>query len=578
MTIEVLSDDILLNIFRHNLNETPRFWPTLACVCRRWRQIILTSPLGLNLRLHCTHGTPVLKALACWPALPIIVKYGGAPNLDPPAPEDDDNIIAALKQPDRVNVISLTVTSSLLGKLSVISEPLSELEELVLLSRNKMQLTLPSTFRWGPRLRTLHSTRIAFPSVPQLLLPSQDLVDIQLDEIPIAGYFSPEAFANALSGVTQLRNLSLHFLSLPPRRNYLSLPPQPGERIVFPALTRLKYRGSSKYLDSFVARIDAPHLEDFDITFFNQPTMDASQLGRFIERTEMVTSLGEAVFQISVHAISISFTNPSASTPLRSQISCKQLDWQLSCMAQICDRFSPFLFRVKTLSINTSQSSNGSVDGGMGGGQWLELVRSFAGARNLLVAGELTTDLLCALCPTDEEHTADTIVLPALRHLRVQNPIPTIDGPFWDTTQLLIDSRHLSVELELLCHICKTRFSEQDELRRHLVLTHEYQMVCSYCGDFQCKLGYTQVFREHLNTNHPEVVRNDPLFLDPRSVATYYQLLSIAFRHGSPRVPDNVTPSTTTPDEIKAWLGDIPSRLGHGKPRSLRSRDKIVHR
>ena len=93
--------------------------------------------------------------------------------LDPPAPEDEDNIIAALKQSDRVSSISLTVTSSLLEKLSTISEPFSELEELVLLSQDNLQLTLPSAFRWGPRLRTLHSTRIAFPSLPQLLSPSR---------------------------------------------------------------------------------------------------------------------------------------------------------------------------------------------------------------------------------------------------------------------------------------------------------------------------------------------------------------------------------------------------------------------
>jgi hypothetical protein len=552
----MLDDDVFLNIFRHNLDETPRFWPTLACVCRRWRQIILTSPLGLNLRLHCTHGTPVLKALNCWPTLPILVKYGGLSNLNPPAPEDNDNIIAALKQSDRVILISLTVTRSLLGKLSLISEPFLEIEDLALFSRESTQPTLPSTFRWGPRLRTLHSTRIAFPSFPHLLLPSQDLVDIQLNEIPITGYFSPEAFANALAGVTQLQSLSLRFLSLPPRRNFLGLPPAPGERVVLPVLTHLKYRGSSKYLDSFVARVDAPHLEDIDITFFSQPTMDASQLGRFIERTEMQTSLCQAGIETSPNAISISFINSRASTPLRLQIPCQQLDWQLSQMAQICDRFSPFLLRVKNLSINTTQSSSGLAD--VGGDPWLELVRSFVGARNLRVAGGLAANILCALRPAAGGHTTEAVVLPALRNIRVQNAIPTMDAPFWENTQSLIDMRQLSVELDLLCHICKTPFTEQEELRRHLLLAHEYLMVCSYCGDFQCKLGYTQLFREHLNSNHPEVVRKDPLFLDPRSTGTYYQLLGVFFRHGSPRVPDVVTPPTTTPNEIQAWLSDIP--------------------
>ena len=219
------------------MDATPRFWPTLASVCKRWRQVVLTSPLGLNLRLHCTHGTPVLKALNCWPTLPIVVQYGGVPNLDPPAPEDDDNIVTALKESGRVSAISLTATSSLVRKLSAISEPVSELEEIVLLSQGTMELTLPSTFRWGSRLRTLHSTRIAFLSLPPMLSPCQDLVDLQLHEIPSAGYFPPDAFANALSGTTHLQALSLHFLSFPRRRSYLRLPPPPGERILLPALT-----------------------------------------------------------------------------------------------------------------------------------------------------------------------------------------------------------------------------------------------------------------------------------------------------------------------------------------------------
>jgi hypothetical protein len=73
----------------------------------------LTSPLGLDLRLYCTYGTPVLKTLDCWPPFPLVVNYGGSPMLDPPAPEDDGNIMAALKQSGRVSSISLTVTNSL---------------------------------------------------------------------------------------------------------------------------------------------------------------------------------------------------------------------------------------------------------------------------------------------------------------------------------------------------------------------------------------------------------------------------------------------------------------------------------
>jgi hypothetical protein len=215
----MLSDDVLLKIFHHYLDAYPPLWFTLAHVCRRWRQIVFISPLGLRLRLYCTYGTPILKILDCLPPFPLVMVYGGFPMFPSPALVDEDNIMAALEQADRVCSISLTFSSSLLKKLSTISEPLSGLEYLVLRSQNKAESTLPGAFCWGHRLRTLHSTRIAFPSLPQLLLPSQDLVDICLHEIPAVGYFSPEAFANALCGMNQLQTLSLHFLSLPPPAN-----------------------------------------------------------------------------------------------------------------------------------------------------------------------------------------------------------------------------------------------------------------------------------------------------------------------------------------------------------------------
>jgi hypothetical protein len=208
-----LSDEMLLNIFRYYLEASPRFWPRLVHVCHKWRRIVFASQRALRLRLFCTHGTPVLKSLDYWPALPIVVEYGGSPALDPPAPEDEDNILAALKRSDRVISIHLTITMSLLAKLSSIKEPFSELEDLVLLYEDCMELVLPSAFRWGLRLRRLHSTGISFPSPLQQLSSSRELVDIQLHNTVGIAYLSPEAFASALSGMTQLQSLSLQLCS-----------------------------------------------------------------------------------------------------------------------------------------------------------------------------------------------------------------------------------------------------------------------------------------------------------------------------------------------------------------------------
>jgi hypothetical protein len=436
-----LPNELLLDVFRRYLYTSPQRWPTLTHVCRGWRQVVLTSPLGLRLRLYCTHGTPVLTNLDFWPPFPLVLSYGGSPIRNPPAPEDNDNIMAALRQSDRVGSITLTVTNSLLKNLSTISEPFPILEELILLSRENMQVTPPNAFRWGPRLRTLHLTSFPFPALLQHLSPPTSLVDLQLHEIPRAGYFSPETFVDVLSRLAQLKTLSLHFLTLPPRRTFVALPPHPSNRTALPALMCLKYRGTSTYLDSFVSRIDAPRLGDIGITFFGQPTMDAFQLGRLIERIETLTSLDRADIKTSARAISICCSKPGTLTQLKLQISCEWLDWQLFSLAQICYHFSPFLLRVQDLGISSTQPTSEKAD--VDGQQWRDLLHVFGGANDFRVASDHATDILWALFSADDAHATSTTVLPSLINLRIQKRIP-ISEPLSKAKQSFITSRRLS--------------------------------------------------------------------------------------------------------------------------------------
>ncbi|KAH9073607.1 hypothetical protein EDB83DRAFT_84673 [Lactarius deliciosus] len=565
-TIEILPDDVVLNIFCQFLHTSPQSWPTLTHACQRWRQIVFTSPLGLNLQLYCTYGTPVLKTLGCWPALPVVLQYGGSPTLESPAPEDEDNIVAALKYSDRVSSIGLTITSSLRSKFSTVEMPFSELEELVLLSRDTMVLNPPRAFRWGQRLRTLHLTKIAIPTLPELLAPSTGLVDLQLHEIPKVGYFSPEALASALSGMVQLQAISLHFLSFPCRRNFLGLPPQPGQRIVLPALTRLKYRGTSKYLDSFVARIDAPRLGDIGITFFSQPTMDASELGRFIERTEMRVSLSQADVRTSEHAISISFTQPSAPTRLELRIPCKQLDWQLSYITQICDHFSPFMSCVEDLGINADMLSSdwqGDVEWSrllhfkISGGTEYQAEYIYGGVRDILSALGLTGD---------GEHPT---VFPALRTLRLFDLEPMHGSLLEAVESFTITQEHFGNHVQVYtrerwCKICGAGFTKQEELKKHLVVWHAYRLVCPYCGDFDFTPRYSDLFREHLANKHPEVSHTETLVLNPttsQSSSTRYAGSDVAQHddlHASvifERFVDFKTPSIF--DGSQTWLDAV---------------------
>ena len=350
---------------------------------------------------------------------------------------------------------------------------------------------------------------------------SQGLVELHLREIPIAGYFPPELFANALSMVIQLATLLLHFISLPRRGSYLQLPPQSGERVALPALSSLKYRGTSIYLDSFVARVNAPRLADIDIIFFSQPTMNALQLGRFIGRIEMQTSaLSRAYVETSAHAISISFTDPNTSAAcIKLQISCKQLDWQLSCMAQVCDQFSPFLFRVEELSTSATQWP--SVQDDEAGDQWLGLIHSFGGARDLRVGDKLTRDIIRALGQAGRE----TTLLSSLRLLHIEHPMEMTE-PSQGALLSFINSRSHSdrqapvqVNVPLTqCHVCHNSFWQGEALRKHLQDMHTYRiMMCSHCADFEWAPGHDDpiLFREHLETKHPDIVCQDAFIWNP---------------------------------------------------------------
>jgi len=99
VTIDILPDDALLEIFNAYTDEDSCGWPTLVHVCRRWRSVVLASTRRLNLHLRCTYKTPMRKALLFWPALPIVIEDW---SLQAPRVKGASNIIVALKHRDRL--------------------------------------------------------------------------------------------------------------------------------------------------------------------------------------------------------------------------------------------------------------------------------------------------------------------------------------------------------------------------------------------------------------------------------------------------------------------------------------------
>jgi hypothetical protein len=161
-------------------------------------------------------------------------------------------------------------------------KPFPELTDLHLSGFGRDSI-LPDSFLGGTTPRLLF-WGIPFPGLPKLLLSATHLVYLSLDDIPRSGYIPPEAMATSISALTNLEYLRLEFQYPRPRPALGSRRPPPLTRSILPSLTGICFKGASEYLEEILARIDAPRLNELDITFFNQIIFDTPQLFQFISR------------------------------------------------------------------------------------------------------------------------------------------------------------------------------------------------------------------------------------------------------------------------------------------------------
>ena len=418
-TINRLSDDVFLEIFRFMVSDSE--WQRLVHVCQRWRRIVFSSPLGLGLTILCTYGTPVKKNLGYWPPFPIVVDYFTWSGTGSP-PNYEDDVAAALEHPDRVRVIKLAVTSSMMGIVaSVMQEPFMGLEVLWLSSKDRNPPVLPDEFLSGSaHLQQIHLEGISFPALPTLLPSASDLVDLQLKDIPQGGYISPESMVTGLTALTRLDTLCIWFKS-PTSRHQQRYSPS-SARDVLPSLTAFNFHGSSAYLELLLARIDTPRLHSFKITFFNQLDFQLPQLSQFIRRTESLelaqTRYAQVYVRISNLYIELGFEEKEHSrSRLTLCISCQRLDWQVSHLAQIFGQSPTMVSNVGDLSIDEvdlqlDQGWNDDAD-------WLELLLPFTSVTMLHGSKQFAGRIALALDCVSEEMVNE--VLPALAFLSLED-------------------------------------------------------------------------------------------------------------------------------------------------------------
>jgi len=422
-TIGMLPDVPLLVIFDCYLHESGGIeaWRTLVHVCRKWRNLVFGSPHRLNIRLVCTARRPVRDMLEIWPPLPIVIFPYGLSKISTLAA---DNIIAALEHNDRIHRVELwEVSSSLLDKaLAVMQGPFPVLTDLdIRCDEDEMAPIVPDSFLGGfaPRLRKLSLDHIPFPGLTKLLLSASDLVEISLWHIPHSGYISPSAMVDCLSTLNRLDSLWLLFESSRSRPDRESRPPPPQTRFVLPSLAHFEFKGASDYLEDFVARIDAPLLDYLDIGFFHQLIFDTPQLAQFVSRTPRLETYDEARVAFSNVGVEVTF-RPTAGRGLRLEISCKQQNWQLTSLAQVCSASVPrtFVTAVEHLYICEITHLRPSWQDEIENAQWFEFLHPFAALKNLYLSRRIVPRMVPAL----QLEQMATEVLPALQNVCLEQP------------------------------------------------------------------------------------------------------------------------------------------------------------
>src|SRR5712672_4452144 len=428
MTIDVLPDDVLVEIFFY-VNITGDWdirnpWHALVDVCRRWRYVVYSSPRRLDLRFEYRGYGPMSEVPDAWQALPVILTSSsdGHPN----SRQRWDNRVAALESEhyNRICEIEIFGMTKLRWKrfVAAMQKPFLALTELKITVYGVVPV-LPDSFLGGsaPRLQALFLGSIPFPSIPKLLLSAHGLVRLTLWDIPDSGYFSPDAMATALTVMTRLESLHLQFRSPRSRPDPASRPLLPPTRSVLPALTKLTFEGVHEYLEDLLARIDTPLLYKLFIMSFMDLDFDVSQLHRLIGHAEEFKAYNHAKVVIFDCSIDLSLHPKTGSLDysrrLELRIKCRELDWQLSSLAQFCSPSFPLISTLEELEIRESKLPSSHWKDDMEDTQWLELLNSFNALKNLY----LTCGVAQRVCGALQEVSGEraTEVLPALRNIFV---------------------------------------------------------------------------------------------------------------------------------------------------------------
>jgi hypothetical protein len=275
-----------------------------------------------------------------------------------------------------------------------------------------------------------------------LLLFATNLVCLNLGNIPHSGYFSPEAIVVGLTGLANLKYLTIGFESPLSRPDREIQRPPPPRRTVLPALTRFEFKGVSEYAEDLVAQINAPLLDSIYVTFFHELVFDIPQLARLMRRTTGFETLNQAHVDFGNYRVQVESLPPTRTFDEKSglKVLCDELNTQFSSLIQVFTSIFPSIYMVEHLYIYTSRHLLSQWHRDIENMQWLEILHPFTSVKKLYLNRKFAQRIALALLV--RKRVAD--MLPALENLFLERRRP------WEPVQDFRDIRQFVAARKLL--------------------------------------------------------------------------------------------------------------------------------
>ena len=367
------------------------------------------------------------------PPLPLFVCYSLSDLVPGTVPtqawkQDELGLYHALRLHGRIRHIGLELPPSILRKvLALMNENFPILERLSLTcwlsDSDDDGYRLPKAFL-APNLLHLTLLNVGLSKRLRVLTSTVSLVTLMLGGIQTSSYFRPRLLVARLRSLPQLEELSISFSAPIPRPSTeRELLGEKGALITLPSLKTLSFHGVGAYLESLVAQIRVPLLEQLSIRLFNQIAFVLPHLFYLINITK-VFKLSSARISFHHDEVRVSTFHDLEQIPFSLSLMCKPLDWQIDCAAQICHGLIPTLSGVEELLLPfvgydeeeiPTEMRNGAIDSAT----WHDILMPFIGVKELYINNGLSEELSRAL--QEDDVGLDPGFLPNLRSIAAKD-------------------------------------------------------------------------------------------------------------------------------------------------------------